>query len=276
MKLLVFLKICRLRISIVLIVLVCCSPSWGQLSVPLNSLPAHTELEICPKLLTKCTKYASTYTDTVDKCRLWLFYDTAKSTVNSLLLEVFDKRDIIEKQYFIATDYLMSESNWEYLDFLRDENYGENLILKGEIKKELRKKFPNFLPELSKLFKNDMRLTVRYSKKSRFKLWGGALQILSLDEKRNIKEWLTIEPSYKDMKLDTIIAYQDAHVFLNTFQLSRTIVKNRLIYMETNATFANYFRRFEYDDKNRLTRIIEGHLLSDSEEIDNVISIVPK
>ena len=78
------------------------------------------------------------------------------------------------------------------------------------------------------------------------------------------------------MKLDTIMAYQDAHVSFNTYQLRRTIVKNRLIYMETYSDFSTYFRRFEYDDKNRLTKIIEGHLLSDSEEKDNIISIVPK
>lgn len=256
---------------------------FGQMTVPFTALPLKANLRICAANSIKCTLYATVYTDTLKKYRIWLFCDTSKilQETESILLEQFDTYNVLKKQFFLSKNHSTFKENWEYIDFLKNDIYSENRCLIKHIQKELLNHWVAFAPQWMPLFKEELVATIRYSniqyngllKKG---LWKSAvlksvLQVNYSVNNNEIKDWMTFTPYPKTIN-DTLEIKQEWKWGYEYFTLTRVIDKKKLLTMTLQETMKIRFRDFQYDDTEKLYRIEEGYNNIDK-KIESIIYI---
>lgn len=253
----------------------------AQLTIPLNSLSPKVELRRVQQDKSDTLLYAIVYSDTVNKYRLWVFYDllATDKKASDILFEVFDKKDNIRKQIFLSqiTSMSMADSKWERIDFL-SFGYGEvDAKFLKFLKKQIVKTNLKSLSITNNLFNKYSIASIRESRYSLNGLWLSALQTNPNFQNYSHSDWMTLESFYNSK--DTIKIGQKWKLLgteYNTYHLNRTAVKNRLTYME--AVYNDYstnFRRYEYGNDLKLKQIIGGRLVNDLEEIEHIILVVP-
>ena len=99
----------------------------AQISVPFNSLPIEAELTLKKDENTEGVLYASVHTDTVKKCRLWVFYDTSKTKleVKSVLFEQFLRHKKITNGNYILINQSYISKNI-YANLVKENDYWED------------------------------------------------------------------------------------------------------------------------------------------------------
>lgn len=249
--------------------------AFCQLTIGLNTLPLKATLQICAVDSTHCTLYATVHTDTLKKCRLWLFYDSSKieQEPESILLELFDNHNLIKKQFFLSVDRIVPIQTWEYIDFLSNLIYSKNLKLIEHSKKEILNLFLDSLPPLMSFFNKDLVATVRYAKISyhglqkngfwRYANWKSALQVAFSEDQDDIMNWLLLAPIYKTENIIEI--HQSWFWHYDDFTLIRRIDKTQLISMRYEGVGVSNVRHFRYDDMGKLLYIKEGIYLNEFE-----------
>ena len=258
----------------------------AQLSVPLSSLPAKAELRVKNSTHTEGVLYASVYSDTLKRCRLWLFYDTSKPklTLRSVLFEQFSLLNfkerafspnespksrsgryhfptipLLEKQLYVSVDVL-EKNNWEDRDFLMGGCGATDRAFISFFKKVIRQNFPHQLSTMSTLLKEEPVGTIRHFK---IRAIGGYVEAaLQLPPKQiqinHYIDWLDILFEYKGK--DSLGIYQWYKISYETQQLRRQVKNNRLISMYfVDFGIDTFDREFNYDENGKLNQILDGH-----------------
>lgn len=265
-----------------LIVLIVFFPSLytlnAQLSVPFNSLPPKAEMRIKNSVNTEGVLYASVHTDTVNGCRIWLFYDTLaeKSELKSILFEQFSKNRLsrnnptqnvelayrtLNKQLFMICNRPKTHINsidWESRDFLMD-GYGEtDTAYLSFFKRIIQEHFDFLLPSISELFKKETLGAIRnFRRPPRTNFSVIALQ-LPPQSKDYTTNWLEIY--FNAIKNDSFSLTQITSIGYETERLNREIKNNRLISMFFQGSPGESFERaFSYDKKGKLYQITDGN-----------------
>ena len=229
----------------------------AQLSVPFNSLPTNATFSIKKEGNTEGVLYASTYTDTINRYRLWVFYDTSNVNIpiKSILIEFFNKGGLLESQFFVSDKKSILKPTWETSDFLNlcygDSDSSYLSFCKGIIQKSFLFK----QIEITKYFKNETAGAIRSCRFSLTQSWEYALQVPPKNKDFAYLDWDLI--TAYDKQFDSIRIVQMWKIGYEQYKLNRIILNGRLNSMNINYETESLSRHFEYNKKGLLHRIID-------------------